>query len=375
MFGMNDSLYIHIPFCQSKCWYCGFYSEPMCEAQMDNYIDALLKELGERVDNEHWFRTIYIGGGSPSALGSERLSGLIERVMKNRKKPMEFTVEVNPAQADFEMLSRLKTSGVNRLSIGVQSFIDEELKFLGRKYNVNDVYSLIKTAKNAGIRNMSIDLMFAIPGSDLEKWQYNIDQAIMVNVQHVSAYSLTYETDTPMTNALIKGEITSIDEDTDANMFQLSMDCFNNAGIKQYEISNYARSGFESQHNIAYWKRLPCLGIGASAGSLWDGIRTDNISNITEYINRINHSKKPVSEETEYSEIEAVREKSALLLRMNEGINIKEFINETGFDPVMMYGRELQENIKYGLLEKNENTIRLTEKGIYLANSVMADFI
>ncbi len=264
-------LYVHIPFCQTKCRYCGFYSEPIKNHAPQRLISAIITELTEKRGQEPFFQTIYIGGGSPSCLPAKQLLRLIGEITSRCPKPEEFTIEVNPGQVNKDILSQLHAAGVTRISIGAQSFASEELTFLGRKHSVADIGRAVRSAKGAGFDNIGLDLIFAIPHSTLKSWKHSLRSAIDLGVQHISAYALTYEEQTPLQKAVETGEVTPVDEEIDRQMYDMTIDELEKAGFKQYEISNFAKPGFECRHNLNYWANNPYLGIGPAAGSYWNG--------------------------------------------------------------------------------------------------------
>ena len=283
-------LYIHIPFCRTKCRYCGFYSEPISRHTPSRLISAIIKEL-QRYEIQP-FQTIYIGGGSPSCLPAKQLLRLITscRGLPAREplsKIEEFTIEVNPRQINKDILTRLHDAGINRISIGAQSFNPAELTFLGRHHSVADIRQAVRSAKQAGFNNIGLDLIFAIPDSTPDSWEKSLNSAIELDVQHISAYALTYEDNTPLKKAADTGKVKPVDEETDRQMYELTIDSLAKAGFKQYEISNFARPGFECRHNLNYWANAPYLGIGPAAGSYWQGKRTLNIADIKKYIEAI----------------------------------------------------------------------------------------
>ncbi len=239
-------LYVHIPFCEAKCRYCGFYSEPIENHDTDRLVSAIITELKKRCQEPFFpLETVYIGGGSPSCLPERQLLRLVGEITSRWPNPGEFTIEVNPGQVDKGVLSRLRACGVSRLSIGAQSFNAGELAFLGRRHTISDISQAVQAAKQAGFENIGLDLIFAIPGSTLESWKYGLHSAIDLGIQHISAYGLTYEEGTPLQKAVAAGEVEPVDEETDRSMYETAIDELERAGFEQYEISNFARPGFE----------------------------------------------------------------------------------------------------------------------------------
>ena len=366
------SVYVHVPFCRSKCRYCGFYSEPVAGHNVDFLVDALISEM-DRYDLGGRVKTAYIGGGSPSCLGDETLLRLVGAVVRCCDAG-EFTVEVNPGQVDEKMLRRLRTSGVNRLSIGAQSFNRDELDFLGRMHSVADIGSAVERAGAAGFDNISIDLIFAIGGARPESWKCSLQSAIELGVQHVSAYSLGFEKQTPLYAARQAGEIAIVDEETDLAMYETAIDELEGAGFEQYEISNFARAGFACVHNLGYWANDAFIGIGPGAASYYAGRRTMNIAHIEGYVERIRAGDSVYAEVETPTAIEAACETAVLNLRRIRGIDLEEFRIRTGYDAMKLFCEEIERNRKLGLLDAAQGRLFLTRKALAIADSVLCDF-
>ncbi len=369
----GPALYIHIPFCLSKCRYCGFYSEPLRNQNVNTFISTLLKDLSS-YDLHSPFNTIYIGGGSPSVLPRENLFFLIEQIVTRWAVKTEFTVEVNPTQVDENFLKTLFGLGVNRLSIGAQSFDQAQLKFLGRNYDRQDIVTAVKLARQAGFENISLDLIFAIPGSDLRSWQADLQSAIDLGVEHISAYSLTYEENTPLKKDLDTGVVTSVDEQTDRTMYELAIDMLAQAQIDQYEISNFARNGFQCRHNLTYWANQPYIGIGPAAGGYWQGSRTLNVANAKDYIERINNGQSVFAQQESVTGVDLACETAVLNLRRITGINFLEFKENTGYDTMNLFAQAIEKNRQSELLQVEQGSIFLTRKALPIADSVLCDF-
>jgi oxygen-independent coproporphyrinogen III oxidase len=366
-------LYVHIPFCEAKCRYCGFYSEPIKNHAPQRLISAIIRELGRYYGVEA-FQTVYIGGGSPSCLPEEHLLRLINEITSQWPKPEEFTIEVNPGQVNKGILSRLHTAGVTRLSIGAQSFNPDELTFLGRRHSVGDIGRAVEMARQAGFENIGLDLIFAIPPSTLESWKYSLRSAIDLGVQHISAYALTYEEGTPLQKAVEAGEVVPLDEETDRQMYETTIDELEKAGFEQYEISNFAKPGFECRHNLNYWANEPYLGIGPAAGSYWNGKRTLNIADIKKYIEAIEQGTT-VTDESETSDNTQIACETAVLnLRRRCGIILDEFEKQTGFDAMMLFAEPIGRYRNLGLIETADGRLFLTRDALPIADSVLCDF-
>ncbi|HNX60330.1 MAG TPA: radical SAM family heme chaperone HemW, partial [Spirochaetota bacterium] len=266
-------IYVHIPFCRAKCLYCNFYSIPNRES-IDEYTSSVIDELGMRRDylNGEKIDTIYFGGGTPSIAGTDSIAGIIRAVHEgfDVASDPEITLEANPDDIDSGFLSGLKDTGINRLSIGIQSFRDEDLRYLGRAHDAASAVSAIERSRDAGFSNLTIDLIYGIPGLDDESWKRNIDTATGYGIPHISAYALTVECDTPLERLIEKGKRDAPSEEDGARQFEILMDEMRRREYIHYEISNFCREGYISRHNSSYWKGIPYLGAGASAHS-YDG--------------------------------------------------------------------------------------------------------
>ncbi len=366
-------LYIHIPFCRTKCRYCGFYSEPIKNHAPQRLVSAIIKELNEKRCQEPFF-TVYIGGGSPSCLPAKQLLRLISEITSLCPKPEEFTIEVNPGQVNKDILSRLRTEGINRLSIGAQSFNPDELAFLGRRHSVAHIGRAIRSARQAGFENIGLDLIFAIPDSTPDSWEKTLQSAIELDVQHISAYALTYEEETPLQKAVEAGEVKPVDEETDRQMYERTIDELEKTGFKQYEISNFAKPGFECRHNLNYWANFPYLGIGPAAGSYWQGKRALNIADIKKYIEMIEQGKNAAEESEAPDNIQVACETAVLNLRRRCGIILDEFKKQTGFDAMKLFAEPIGKYKKLGLIRTTSKRLCLTRKALPIADSVLCDF-
>ena len=366
-------LYIHIPFCQKKCRYCSFYSEPIEEHNPERLISAVINEM-HLYDPLTKIDTIYIGGGSPTSLGADQLLRLVGEIKTCFPKPVEFTIEANPAQLSAAILSNLYKAGVNRLSIGAQSFNQQELTFLGRSHCVDEITEAFGLARQAGFHNISLDLIFAIPGSTLESWRRSLLSAIELGPEHISVYSLTYEHQTPLQRDFEAGLIKKIDEETDRQMYLTAIETLEQAGFEQYEISNFSKKGFQCRHNLRYWSNIPYIGLGPAAGSYWKGQRTLNIADINQYISRIENGDSPVAECETPSLLEIACETAVLNLRTIEGIDLKKFKVHPGFDTEKLFAEAIKKNKQAGLIKIDNKRLYLTRKALPIADSVLCDF-
>lgn len=366
-------LYLHIPFCVRKCPYCAFYSEPVDRYNPEAVVDAMFMEL-ERYAITGPVETIYIGGGSPTCLPPQLLVETVVSLMSQFKGVKEFTIECNPAQANLQLLKDLRTLGVNRLSIGAQSFDDLELRTLGRIHSASHIPQAVTAAKEAGFSNVSLDLIFATPASTLRTWRQSLAAAIAQDVAHISAYSLTIEKNTPYERDVCSGRLTLPDEQTERTMHTIARDMLQKAGFDQYEISNFAKPGFECLHNLRYWKNLPVIGIGPSAAGWYRGRRTANVAEINSYIRIIEAGGLAYEQEQSPTAEEAARETAVLNLRMIEGLDLIAFAQQTGFNALELFAEPIAAHTRSGLLEQTPTHLRLTEKGLSFADTVACDF-
>ncbi len=363
-------LYIHIPFCIKKCKYCDFNSFSACREDKAAYLDALFLEMeryqGERVD------TIFIGGGTPTSLTAEQLELLLKNIQKKfvLTENCEFTVEANPKTLDEEKLATLKKYGINRLSIGVQSFNHNELLALGRVHTDAEAEETITLAKKY-FDNISIDLMCAIPNQTKESFKKNLEKAYSLKPQHISCYSLILEEGTPLYEENEKGNLVLPDENEEREIYDIAVCEMEKQGYLQYEISNFAKQGFESEHNKKYWQCDEYIGIGLSAHSYIDGVRFSNTDDFSSYIKGEFSSgeKEVLSKEDQMSEF------MFLGLRKTDGVSKTEFLNRFGENMEKVFEKPLSKFKNLGMIEEKGDKICLTQKAISVSNQVMCEFI
>ena len=367
---IDPSLYIHIPFCLKKCSYCDFHSIPLNNELAAEYIRALsveARKMGGRPVS-----SVYIGGGTPNSLGMEELEKLLGAVNGNFKLQPggEFTVEVNPVFRNPEKLKLLLDSGVNRLSIGAQSFSAKELEFLGRPHGVQEIEQTFSEAREAGFKNISLDLIYGIPGQDMEGWELGVKRAISLHPEHLSFYELTPEEGTPLYSLLKNGRAVMPPEDVPLAMQQMGQELLEKAGYARYEVSNYSLPGKESAHNLNYWARGEYIGLGAAAHSFEGGIRWSNVADPRAYIQMLDEGRLPVEKSESVSTEEAKREFVFLGLRAVRGLDMKE---------AQGYGLDLEKHARQfvgdGLLEISGGRLRPTNKGFALLNRVTAEIL
>ncbi|MBM6993843.1 MAG: radical SAM family heme chaperone HemW [Prevotella sp.] len=360
-------LYIHIPFCASRCIYCGFYSTTRIGLH-DRYVDALCREM--ELLNEHpTISTIYLGGGTPSQLSHEQLSRLFSYIYKvyDVGSDAEITMECNPDDIQEGMFDGLP---VNRVSMGAQTFDDSRLRFIHRRHTAQQVDQAMELIHRQGIHNVSIDLMFGFPEETLAGWQQDIDHTLRLHPEHISAYGLMYEEGTPLYQMLEQGQVKDIDEELSLNMYDTLIDRLTAAGYEHYEFSNFALPGFRSRHNSSYWHNIPYIGLGASAHSYNLSTRRWNVSDIQRYINSIEQGILP-SEEEILDEVTQYNDLVTTALRTCEGIDLSAVI-PTYLDFLLSNAKPYLER---GLLLLSDNHLRLSRDGIKISNTVMSDLM
>jgi len=374
-----SSLYIHIPFCLSKCPYCSFVSHPGMGELHRRYTAALLREAQGLQKNGEVapLSTLFLGGGTPTILDGEVLAEIVTGCVElfGLADGAEISIEANPKTIDPGKLSLLRRSGVNRLSIGVQSFNDRELHLLGRPHGAEDAIQGLRLAQAAGFTNISLDLMYGLPGQTPGSWRNSLEQAISLAPTHLSLYELTIEPGTPYAQQQAQGRLELPDEEALSKMDLITATLCREAGLVQYEISNYAVPGFECRHNINYWQNGPYLALGAGAVACVAGCRRRSISDPLRYCELV-ESGQPVILDEERLEPEAsFRETVVMGLRMLRGVSREELRKRYGWDVKDYYGNRLARLIDRGLLELTASHLRLTARGRMFANQVMAELV
>jgi oxygen-independent coproporphyrinogen-3 oxidase len=371
------ALYIHMPFCLRKCRYCSFTSYEQREADIPVYLESLKNELKQRSHGERVL-SIYLGGGTPSLIPAREIEGLLLTINQrfNVDKVAEITMEANPGTFDEKYLKTIRNLGVNRLSLGVQSFKDSELTMLGRIHTAGEAKETVKFARSAGFDNLNIDLIYGLPGQTKADWQHSLKKALELASEHLSLYALTLDYETPMLLAIKAGSLPEIDADLSADLYELAEDLLSKNGYIHYEISNWAKQGRECRHNLTYWQNLPYLGAGAAAHSCIDGHRTANTSDLDKYIAGFSAHTSWIPEMDEEISPELELAETVILgLRLGEGIN-KEYIKHR-FDVNILehYQRQIKEMADAGLLEQTNGHISLTRRGRLLSNEVFWRFL
>lgn len=366
-------LYIHIPFCVRKCAYCDFLSAPGSEEAKASYTEALLREIEAVKTEKREVSSIFVGGGTPSALSPSLMGDIFEKIHKSFSvaPDAEITIEANPGTLSNEKLFLYRNVGINRLSLGLQSPEAAELKSLGRIHTYEEFLESFSLAREAGFQNINVDLMCALPDQTYEGWVRNLRKVAALHPEHISAYSLIIEEGTPFA----KRKLNLPDEDTEYRMYEDTAGILAEYGYEQYEISNYAKKDLACQHNVGYWTRKEYLGLGLGAASLWGNQRFSNTSDFSLYLNnsgfpeKIRGDRETLSLEAEMSEF------MFLGLRMTKGVSKAEFLEGFGVPIESVYGKILDKYKIVGLLEEKEGRIFLTRAGIHVSNGVMAEFL
>ncbi len=380
---MTLGIYIHIPFCVKKCPYCDFTSFTHETLPEDQYIKALIREIEVRrkaeVEEEVKVETVYFGGGTPSLLSPNSVKNLLIAISKEfTLKEPEITIEVNPGTVDLDKLKGFRDTGVNRLSLGIQSLNDRLLSTLGRIHNRKEALDAYESAREAGFQNIGIDLIHSKPGESLPDWEGDLKEAISLRPEHISAYNLTVEEETHFFHQQEKGLLALPKEEEQVAMFLETERILGNAGYEHYEVSNYALPGFRSRHNQIYWKGGEYLGLGVSAHSYikkdW-GIRQANTSNLEEYFKLIKEKGNAIIEEEALTKEKAMGEAVFLGLRMMEGIDLSYFKDRFGIGIDAAYPDAVKDLMEDGLLESGGGHLRLTKKGILFLNDVSVRFV
>lgn len=373
-------IYVHIPFCKSRCIYCDFFSTTSLK-ERDRYVIAIKKELELRFDylpTNSKIDTIYFGGGTPSMLSAEQLCDILNHIKQtyNVMDNAEITTEGNPDDLNIDFLKSIRKGGFNRLSMGVQTFNDKRLKFLCRRHTAEIAKNAVENARKVGFDNISIDLMYGFPNESLVDWDSDITQALLLAPEHISAYSLMYEEGTQLYKMLESGRIMEIDEDVSVKMYNMLIERLQSAGYEHYEISNWGKPHFHSRHNSSYWEGIPYLGIGAGAHSFDGNSRQWNPNSLEEYFEGI-ISHNPIFEKETLTSNQRYNEMVMTGLRTVKGINFKQLEIIFGKHRLEYCKNNARPHIEAGRLElyNDENSMRLTRNGLFVSDDIMSDLM
>lgn len=369
--------YIHIPFCAHKCGYCDFASVAGQDELADRYLVALESEISRTLSSQRLVDTIFVGGGTPTRLNTNQLEQFC-KITQNfflLAPDGEWTVEANPGTLDTDKVEILKSHGVTRISLGAQSFNLDALAALERNHNPSDVFRSVDMIRGAEL-NWSIDLIFGAPDSDASVWEKDMNIALSLTPDHLSCYGLIYEKGTALWKQLQAGLVEPVAEETEADMYERTIDRLAEAGLIQYEISNYARPGFECRHNLVYWANDAYFGFGLGAARYVNGLRATNIRDLPGYIRRMERGLDATGPSEQLTPEERARETATLMIRrVQMGINRSDFLTRTGFSIDELAGPAILRNLQNGLLIDDGTSIRLTRQGVMLGDTVASDFL
>ena len=391
---MELGIYVHIPFCIKKCDYCDFISYSNCFDMQERYVEKLLEEIEENKDllKNNFISTIYIGGGTPSAIKPELIKEILDKIYLaaeiEEKNEVEITIEVNPGTTTKNNLQMYRNCGINRLSIGLQSTDDAILKEIGRIHNYEQFLDTYKWAGEAGFENINVDLMLGLPGQDIEILKNSLENVVNLKPtpKHISVYSLIVEEETKIEQRIDSGELSLPDDEEERRQYHYMKNFLELNGYKHYEISNFAKPGFESKHNMNCWEQKQYVGFGIAAHSYVDGVRYSNTTDLKEYLNvNDNESGDNLKEEEKFNTIKTIEETQNKLdmekefmmlgLRKLDGVSISKFEQKFGENPIYLFRNELQKLVEEDLLEVDLDDIKLTSKGLDLANLVWEEFV
>lgn len=368
------SAYVHIPFCTQICYYCDFSKVFIKNQPVDSYLEHLLEEF--RSYDIEKLSTLYIGGGTPTALSAPQLEVLLNGLTKNLDLSVleELTIEANPGDLDADKIAVLKNSAVNRVSLGVQTFDDKMLKKIGRSHLEKDIYENIDRLKLAGFDNISIDLIYALPGQTMEQVKENVAKAIGLDIPHMSLYSLILENHTVFMNRMRRGKLPLPKEELEAEMFEYIIAELERVGFEHYEISNFSKPGFESRHNLMYWDNAEYYGIGAGASGYVNGVRYKNHGPIRHYLSAVEEGNACITED-HLSQKEQMEEEMFLGLRKKSGVSMARFEKKFGQSFAGLYGEIVRDLVQQGLMQIEGDHVRMTKRGLFLGDTVAERFI
>lgn len=376
-------IYIHIPFCKKKCEYCDFISYSQKENFVEKYIDALIKSIDYSKKNMNMkcykINTIYIGGGTPSFINSKYIVKILEKIREifNVSENAEITIELNPGTVNEEKIIDYKNAGINRVSIGLQAVQDDLLKMLGRIHTYSEFENTYKLIQKAGFKNVNVDLMLGLPNQTIDNIEESVKKIISLNPNHISVYSLIVEEGTPIEKKITSGILSLPEEDLERKMYYKVKELLEKTGYNHYEISNFAKKGFESKHNMNCWNQEEYLGFGLASHSYFENKRYSNIENLDEYIKNIeenNFDKNIIVHEIQSEEAKK-KEYMLLGLRKIEGVSISKFEQKFRIHPLFYFRFEISKLEEEGLIEVDLDNIKLTQKGLDFANLVWEEFV
>ncbi len=371
-------IYIHMPFCEKICPYCDFYSITTREDDIKLFVDSVISEIRQKsAFAKYEYDTIYFGGGTPSILKPDQIKKIIENLdaVFRFAGDVEVTVECNPSSLTKEKAAGYLESGVNRLSLGIQGFSNKNLKTLGRLHDSESAVESYRLSRNAGFINISLDLIYGLPGQTVEDWSADLKRAMELGPEHISTYNLIIEKNTEFGRLYGAGELELPPEEDQRNMYDLLCDILSRAGYRRYEISNFCRKGFESRHNLKYWTGKPYLGLGPSAVSFDGKQRIKNEANLSEYTENLKKGLEPPGDTEEIDREKAMEERIMMGLRLASGLSLVGLKNDFDYDLLKEKGATIQNLISQGLIDSDGETIRLTSKSLFISDAVMLQLI
>lgn len=367
------SAYIHIPFCVRICTYCDFNKYFIYNQPVDEYLNCLIKEM---CDSEvRVLETVFVGGGTPTALSYKQLKRLLIAITDTFEIKGEFSFEANPDELTLEKVQLLKDFGVNRLSMGVQTFKPELLEILGRTHHTTDIYRAVSNARAVGIPSISLDLMYHLPQQTLEDFKDSLEKALAMDIDHISSYGLILEPKTQFYNMYKKGKLKIPNEDIGEEMYEYLIERMNKSDLHQYEISNFGKVGHESEHNKVYWKNEGYYGFGAGASGYVNGERYSNVNPVNHYIKKIKNNERPILQSTYPTKTEQMEEEMFLGLRMNKGVSKNRFFEKFDQTVEQVYEKSLKDLTQKGLIVEKDDYISMTDRGKVVGNLVFESFL
>ncbi|MGW7906715.1 radical SAM family heme chaperone HemW [Staphylococcus pseudoxylosus] len=367
------SAYIHIPFCVRICTYCDFNKYFIYNQPVDEYLNCLIKEM---CDSEvRVLETVFVGGGTPTALSYKQLKRLLIAITDTFEIKGEFSFEANPDELTLEKVQLLKDFGVNRLSMGVQTFKPELLEILGRTHHTTDIYRAVSNARAVGIPSISLDLMYHLPQQTLEDFKDSLEKALAMDIDHISSYGLILEPKTQFYNMYKKGKLKIPNEDIGEEMYEYLIERMNKSDLHQYEISNFGKVGHESEHNKVYWKNEGYYGFGAGASGYVNGERYSNVNPVNHYIKKIKNNERPILQSTYPKKTEQMEEEMFLGLRMNKGVSKNRFFEKFDQTVEQVYEKSLKDLTQKGLIVEKDDYISMTDRGKVVGNLVFESFL
>jgi len=370
------ALYVHVPFCKAKCRYCGFYSVRCETPAACRYVHAAGIELTCReAELSDPLASVYVGGGTPTALGAELLAELLSRWRPRIDEATEFSVEANPGTLDEGIARALAAAGVNRVNVGVQSFRDEELRLLGRVHSAEEARRAVEVLRAAKIHNVGLDLIYGIPGQTLDSWQASVAEGLALRPEHLSCYCLSFEPGTPLEADLRAGRVQEMDEAVQEACFRHAIAACEESGLQHYEISNFARPGRRCRQNVTYWRNEPYLGIGPGAVSYLRGVRRKNLPDVDAYVRALSAGHPAPASQEELTGRAAMAEAVMLSLRLREGLDRASFAARYGCDVVEAFPGSLRRHVEFGSLEVTAKCVRIASKSLFVADTILADIL